>query len=70
MNQEDDDGWAIMRCIRAVQAGQVVYNTYGNLDDAALLCRYGFTLNQQHHDPDDSAPASSCNVLRLPPLVN
>lgn len=39
-----------MRIVRPVKAGDQVFNTYGERDNAHLLCKYGFVEQQNPYD--------------------
>lgn len=56
------DGMAVMRCTRALAPGEV-YNAYGALGRAELLCRYGFAtgLVEYGSDAESGSDAAGAN---------
>lgn len=51
-----------MRTLDSVCAGSELFNTYGELSNAQLLCRYGFT---EAVNPFDSVELDGANVLHV-----
>jgi hypothetical protein len=54
-----DDDWAAMEVTQHVAVGAEVYNSYGQLSNAALLARYGFT---HEANPEDAVTVSAALV--------
>ncbi|KAI8873519.1 SET domain-containing protein [Ramicandelaber brevisporus] len=59
---EDEKDVLEIRVVRAVPAGEEVYNTYGYVPSATLLERYGF-VEQDLENPDETIPVNVTAVV-------